>query len=629
MCGIAGFISIKEPDMDVFRVLKNMTNSIIHRGPDDTGDTVVSFNENSGIKYIALGHTRLKIIDLSAGGHQPMANQSKTIYIAYNGEIYNYLELKSELINKGHNFTSASDTEVVLKAYEEWGTDCFNRFNGMWAIVLVDKKRDRVILSRDRFGKKPLYYHLTPNEFIFASEIKALLKHPKVIREPNYEKIYRYISTNYRYIDIDNGSFFKNIYQIPKSSYVEIDGHLNPEVNYYWRIDFNNNNDIADKEAACKFRDLLVDSVRLRLRSDVPVGCMLSGGLDSTSIACIAYKLLHNPIVTFSGITGEEKGVYDESEYIDAVIKETDAKFHYIKPAPAELFNVIDEMLMFHDEPICTVTWHSLYLITKRVRLERTPVILNGHGGDELLAGYWDHYHYNFYDLDKSGQGELLQNEINLWKLNHGRDYSEIDRYRTYIDNLASNKVNEMSRFPDYSSCLNPDFYPQFKKEINWETPRQSYLSRRLYSELMFETVPSTLRAEDRNAMSQSIESRSPWLDYRLVEFCFSLPNKFKIREGLGKWILRECMKGILPESVRTRKDKAGFIAPADVWFRTTNKTQLETLINSPSLKKRNIFKIAKVKEIFTEHLSGTKNHQMFLWQLINLELWFRRFFDA
>lgn len=627
MCGIAGFICPKKADFDFSSVIQNMTNTMVHRGPDDVGNVILTYGED-GKNHIALGHRRLKIIDLSEKARQPMENDSGTIFIIYNGEVYNYIELKEELKKRGYSFTSTSDTEVVLKSYEEWGTKCFEKFNGMWAMAIFDKARNKIILSRDRFGKKPLYYYKTGDEFVFASEIKALLKYPHIKKEPNYEKIFRYVATNYRYVDIDEYSYFKDILQVPKSHYMEIDGNLNIKKYSYWDLTSNIKPlKISEADAIKRFRDLLVDSVRIRLRSDVPVGCMLSGGMDSTSITCISYKILNKPIVTFSGVTGEEKGVYDESDYINSVIKETDANFHYIKPDPADIFDTVDEMLSYHDEPICTVTWYSLYLIAKKIRFENVPVVLNGHAGDELLAGYWDYYHYYFYDLKENGDTQTLEKELKWWKENHQRDVSEIEKYKEYIGGVVENKISEMNRFPDYSGCFSDEVRGDYKKDIRLPKPMDSLLSNRMYSDLFFETIPPSLRPEDRNTMSQSLESRSPFLDYRLAEYCFSLPNKFKIRNGLGKWILREAMKGILPENVRTRRDKAGFIAPADEWFRTINRKQIEDLIESDSFGKRNLFNVGEIRKIFSEHLRKEKNHQMFLWQLINIELWFRKFF--
>ncbi|MBF0319731.1 MAG: asparagine synthase (glutamine-hydrolyzing) [Nitrospirae bacterium] len=627
MCGIAGFIG--KADFDAALTIRQMTLTMVHRGPDDMGYELCSFGKK-GSTYAALGHRRLKIIDLSDRGHQPMSNASGTIYIIYNGEVYNYMELKGELTSAGHSFNSTSDTEVILKAYEQWGTECFSRFNGMWAIAIIDKNQRKAILSRDRLGVKPLYYYKTPTDFVFASEIKAILKHPKIKKEPNMEKIIRYASGNYRYVDVDDMSYFKDIYQVPKSSFIEIDEALQIKTTAYWSLNPNLiNHNIKDKDAIEQFRDIFADSVRLRLRSDVPVGCMLSGGMDSTSITCVAYKLLNHPIVTFSGITGTQKGVYDESEYINSVIRELNADYHYIKPDPSDIFDTVEEMLAWHDEPICTVTWYSLYLIAKKIKNEGISVVLNGHAGDELLAGYWDHYHYNFYDMFEDGEIDTMYNEIAAWADNHKRPVDEVNKTIRFITAMKKNRELEATKFTDYSYLLNAKYAVEKNKAILSQPVQFSdELSRRLYLELIYETVPAILRPEDRNTMSQSIESRSPFLDYRLIEFCFSLPARLKIRNGVGKWILREAMKGVLPEDVRTRKDKAGFIAPADEWFRTINKAQMYALINSESLKKRDIFDIVALNNMFEEHVAKVKNHQMVLWQIMNLELWFRMFFD-
>ncbi len=622
MCGIVGFIEVNKSNKSK-DIIKKMTFKLRHRGPNDYGIETVS--EKPSVYF---GHTRLSIIDLTHAAHQPMQTNDKNLTLIFNGEIYNYIELRDELSLSGVKFKTKSDTEVVLRAYEKYGVDCFNKFNGMWSIAIFDNRCGTLILSRDRFGKKPLYYYQTKSSIIFASEIKSLFEHPDVSKKPNFKKIYKYLSTNYRYIDIDEESYFQDIFSIPKSSYVVISSDFNMEVHRYWSLDISNiNENISDNDAVSKFREILIDSVKIRLRSDVKVGCMLSGGLDSTSITSIAYKILNNPIETFSGITGDTKGIYDETEYIEEVVNDINAKSHYIHIKPEDIFDTINEMLDFHDEPICTVSWYGLYLINKKIKSMDVPVILNGHGGDELLGGYWDHYHYNFYDIKDNK--DIYDYEINSWSVNHNRPPEEINKSRKYIDQYLEDGFSGSNKFSDYSSCFSNEFISENKKDINLKAPEsQSLLSKRLYLELMHETVPASLRAEDRNTMSQSLESRSPLLDHRLVEFSFSLPNKFKIRDGIGKWILRESMKGILAEKIRTRKDKAGFIAPADDWFRTINKDQIWQLIKSDSLKKRGIYNIDEIVKIFNEHINGYKNHQMFLWQFINLELWFNKFFD-
>lgn len=624
MCGLVGFVTSKA-NAEHQRILDTMTDAIKHRGPDDRGTNIDSMQD--GKLHVGLGHRRLSIIDLTGHSRQPMEDCDTVL--AFNGEIYNYIELRDELIGLGKNFDSSGDTEVILKAYERWGEECFKRFNGMWAIAIFDKKQDKIILSRDRFGKKPLYYFADEEKIVFASEIKSILLFPSITKKPNFEKIYRYLSTSYRYVDMDDASYFEGIYSVPKSSYMVISGNLSVTEHKYWRLE-EDNYDLgrkSEKELIDEFRALFVDSVKIRLRSDVPVSCMLSGGMDSTSITCVAHKVLKTSVLTFSGVTGEEKGIYDESDYIDEVVRETGAKHRYIMPEPSDLFDTVNEMLHYHDEPICTVTWYTLYQIAKKIKEENVPVVLNGHGGDELLGGYWDHYHYNFFDIEAFGDLDKLDYEQKAWLKNHDRRVSEICNSKEYIRKLENGEVLEASKFTDYSDCFTQEFRAIYKKHIVLDSGFKSTLSRRLYKELLFETVPASLRAEDRNTMASSIESRSPMLDYRLAEFCFSLPSSYKIRDGVGKWILRESMKDILPETVRTRKDKAGFIAPADRWFRVTSRDQIRELINSDAIEKLGIFDIDRLNQIFDEHLSGEKNHQMFIWQFINIGLWYGIFF--
>lgn len=626
MCGLVGFLTLRV-DLDLVETLDNMTDAIAHRGPNDRGVHIDSVCTKK--LTLGFGHRRLSIIDLSEHSHQPMVDTN--LSLIFNGEIYNYVELREELMKLGIKFDSIGDTEVVLRAYEVWGDECFKRFNGMWAIAIYDKKNEKLVLSRDRFGKKPLYYYIDKEEVVFASEIKSILLYPSFVKKPNFDKIYRYLSTSYRYVDMDDSSYFEGINSVPKSSCIVFFSDLSSQITEYWSLNegcFDLSNK-KESQIIDDFRDIFIDSIKIRLRSDVPVSCMLSGGMDSTSITCVAHKILKTPVLTFSGITGEEKGIYDESEYIDEVIRETGAEHRYIMAEPSDLFDTVNEMLLYHDEPICTVSWYTLYQIAKRIKLEKVPVVLNGHGGDELLAGYWYHYQYNFFDIESLGEFEKLDYEQKAWLNNHNRTIMEICQSRRNIGMIVNKEILEISQYTDYSSCFSYEFQAMYCRPIEIDSGFKTALSKRLHKELLFETIPASLKAEDRNTMASSIESRSPMLDYRLAEFCFSLPQNYKIRDGVGKWILRESMKGILPEKVRNRKDKTGFLAPADMWFRTINKEQIRELINSSSVQELGIFNIDRLNSIFDEHLVGLKNHQMFLWQLINIGLWYQKFWSG
>lgn len=634
MCGITGFLSFNKSEEYVkSEILKDMTDAIKHRGPDDNGIFILDKDNHENlfksednvcgvIGKLGFGHRRLSILDLSEHGHQPMYDFSKNVYLTYNGEIYNYLEIRSELEQLGIKFHSTTDTEVLLNSYLVWGKECFKKFNGMWALAIYDKRNNTLLLSRDRYGKKPLFYYKDDNFIVFSSEIKSLFCDERVPKNINKNKIVSYAARHYRYVDIDEETYFEKVYQIPKSSFVIIKDDGSCKQQRYWNLE-NNLYDHAgktEKDIKDEFQALFHNAVKIRLRSDVPVGTMLSGGMDSTSITAIAARENKNT-TAFSAVTGD--GYYDESEYIKAVVEKSGVNSEFIYPQPDSLFDTLKEMYNFHDQPIITVTWYSLYLIAKKISEFSIPVILTGHGGDELLGGYWDHYHYNFADLRDSGEND--QSEREVWLSNHNRDPLEYGREKEYITNLSLNKKVEIEKYSKYLTTINPDFLSS-AEEINLSSPFKKNLNRRLYLELFYETVPPVLRTEDRNMMAFSIENRVPFLDYRLAEFCFSLPNKYKIRNGLGKWLLRNTTHDILPEKVYNRKDKTGHNAPADIWWRHDNRKEIENLLSENSYINNEIYNKKELQNIFERHLSG-ENHYMFIWQYINLNLWYKHFF--
>ncbi|WP_027720761.1 asparagine synthase (glutamine-hydrolyzing) [Maridesulfovibrio zosterae] len=634
MCGIAGFFATSTDSSISQDEIRKMTYAIRHRGPDDsgcllidkkTGETILFHDDEvgpgPGYGQVAFGHRRLSILDLSVRGQQPMGHHETGVWLTFNGEVYNYVELSKELESLGHHFETTTDTEVVVKAYVEWGEDCFRRFNGMWALALYDPRSDKLILSRDRFGKKPLYYYNSGKHILFSSEIKSLLTHSGTPKEVNESKLVDYAGRHYRYVDDNSESFFKNINQVPKGHILTVTGQGRSELKKYWDINYEPDFSAkhSEQDIVAMFRNLLEDAVRIRLRSDVPVGCMLSGGMDSTSITCMAAEHSTN-MHTFSGVTGS--GCYDESEYINLVAEKANSKHKYIYPDPGEMFSTLKEMMSFHDEPICTVTWYCTYVIIREIAKEGIPVILTGHGGDELLAGYWDHYHYNFDDIRSEGKDDSY--EMKAWLDNHNRDPNECVREKKFIESLKANRRIALDKFSQYTSCLSKKITGDVEKKI--ECPEfGGELTKRLYLEMFNETIPASLRAEDRNMMAFSIENRVPFLDYRLADLCFNLGNEYKIRNGLGKWLLREAMKGILPEKVRTRKDKAGFIAPFDNWIRNENREQMEELINASSYVNEDIYDHKSLRSLYDRHLSG-EDHYMFFWQYINLNIWYDEF---
>jgi asparagine synthase (glutamine-hydrolysing) len=640
MCGIAGILKASTDHFPFDgSVIVNMTNSLRHRGPNDMG--AVCFSGSETFHYdqndlsfkdrkfeMLFGHRRLSILDLSSDGKQPMTDQTESVWLTFNGEIYNFIELRTELKSKGYVFKTSTDSEVIIYSYLEWGIGCFSRFNGMWALAIYDKRTGDVVLSRDRTGKKPLYYSKFKGNLIFASEVKAFKNVPEFYLKPNKRKVINYAARHYRYVDNDTESFFDGINQVPKSSYMVIKKDGSEHTEKYWELSTQiTNTDISDKEAIYRFKELFIDAVRLRLRSDVPLAMNLSGGLDSTSITCTAAKELGVNVRTFSGVTGT--GRFDESEYIDAVVEDVGADHTYFYPETSDLVPTISRMLAYHDEPICTVTWYSLFQISEKISKAGIPVVLTGHGGDELLGGYWDHYQQNLFDLKNYGYEDDFLNEKNAWLSNHSRDPNEINEFAELISTRYRDKKKEIAHFSKYLDVINKDSLDYICDQSPAGCYKDGVLQRRLYLELLHETVPASLRAEDRNTMAFSVESRIPFLDYRLIEFAFSLPNKFKVRNGLGKWLLRESMKGILPEKVRLRKDKAGFVAPASEWFRTKNKNDVSNLLQSDSLRRIGIFDQGKITKYFDEHITEKKDHHMILWNWINLAIWSQQIFEA
>ena len=638
MCGIAGLHAFGRARFDA-AAIEAMTQALAHRGPDDFGFAAFAPDQmplawaregeaGDAPAQTAMGNRRLKILDLSPAGHQPMRDAAGDLWVAYNGEVYNYVELRSELAALGHEFHSGCDTEVVLRAYAEWGTGCFARFNGMWAVAIADRRTGELVLARDRFGVKPLYVARIADGIAFASEVKALLAAPGVERRPNLRTVYNYAARHYRWVDGHEDTFFAGIEHFPPATYRVIGPGGEEREERFWRLDGARLEDgLDDAGALARFRELFADAVRVRLRADVPVATLLSGGLDSSSVTCMAAELSDQPVTTFSARFPDEEG-FDEGRYIEATVAHAGADGRMIHPRAGELLDTLDRMLAFNDEPICTATWFAHWLVMEEVAGMGFPVILNGHVGDELFAGYWDHYMYNLADLERTDPA-AFEAELEAWRRNHGRDPVEYERTVARVDALARGEAGPAESLTHYDAAVSDDVRAA---DMVPDRPdpyaSRDLLTSRLYQELTYETVPAILRPEDRNSMAFSIESRSPFLDYRLVEFAFALPSRFKIRGGLGKWMIREGMKGILPEAVRTRMDKQGLVAPTEVWFRGPNRDAAREVLASPELRDRGLLAQDEVLRVFDEHAAGHANHYMAIWQWLNLELWMRRTFD-
>jgi len=655
MCGIFGALNLHGQPVNLGALLDSV-HSIQHRGPDDEGYLLINTSRgnvaacsgsDSDLKLglpriercfdeqfdLAFGFRRLSILDLSPGGHQPMSSADGSLWIVFNGEIYNYIELRAELQAKGYEFRTQSDTEVILNAYLEWGTACLERFNGMWALVIFDKSKKRLFCARDRFGIKPLYYFFDSERFMFASEIKALLCYAKIDRKPNNAIVYDYLA--YGMIDHTEDTFFKGIKQLSPAHYLILESG-NLTIQRYWDLDPKNKLELgdgppADLEYARRFHELFEDSIRLHLRSDVPIGSCLSGGLDSSSIVCLANKLLFADRVVSLELIGEKQKTFsacfddsrfDEQQYIESVLSVTSAEANYTFPNPKNLLNELPKLIWHQDEPFGSTSIYAQWCVMKIASERGVRVLLDGQGGDEMLAGY--HTFFDAYWAALAGRGragKLLQ-EWSSYRRLFGVSPAYLFQHTLFA--LAPAGLQRRVRSQRGSPGMNPQFAGEFSNrhpDENIEYAGNS-LSQRLYLFITKTSLPGLLHYEDRNSMAHSIEARVPFLDYRLVEYAFSLPDEQKIKRGYTKAVLRNAMKDTLPENIRMRTDKMGFVTPERVWLSNDLRNWLDDVVNSSSFRACEYFDHAQIARLIDEHFAGKRDLGFMLWRWVNLELW-------
>ncbi len=588
-----------------------MCKVIRHRGPDDEGYYTCS--------KIGLCNRRLSIIDVK-GGHQPIHNEDGTIWITYNGEIYNYKELSREL-EKRHNFYTNSDTEVIVHCYEEYGEEFVNKLNGMFAFAIWDSNKEELLIYRDRFGIKPLYYYYNGEKLFFGSEIKAILQSEEVERTPNDKVIYEFLVHGWH--DHTEETFFKGVKRLMPAHYLKVNSK-GLKIRKYWEIKKLNqkieSKEEKDKELTEKFYNLFLDSVKKRLISEVPVGTCLSGGMDSSSIVCIINKLLRKGISkevigekqkTFSAVYKEKEA--DETPYIEEVIKFTNSEKNFTHPNAEELWKELDKIIWYQEEPFGSTSIYAQWCVMKEAS-KKVKVVLDGQGGDELLAGYTHYYIYFLKDLLK--QKRIIQFIKNF--------FLGLDLFYKDILHHLLNKRKEKKLIQE---MLNKEFIKKYKGEV--KTPwKIKNLTTYLLNSLTQISIPHLLRYEDKNAMAHSIESRVPFLDHRLVEYVFNTPENQKIRNGWTKYILRKAMKGEIPEKVRKRRSKLGFATPEVKWLRELSKEIIETF-ETETFKQRKYFNQEKVTKNFEEFVKGkfTLQHSIF-WRVVILEKWLNLFID-
>lgn len=629
MCGIAGFIGFKNDNL-----IKQMSQDMLHRGPDGEG---YYMHEN-----VSLLNRRLAIIDRK-GGDQPIYNEDKTIAVVYNGEIYNYQELRTELAKHGHIFSTHSDTEVIVHGYEQWGDHCFDRFNGMFGVGLYDSKRNRLLLARDHFGIKPLYYsriddtHDSTQKLLFASEIKPLLNSGLINTKPNDKIIYRYLK--FRIHDDQDETFFENIYRVMPGEMLIIENDTVKKEHFSTlETDLNSHSEAKtkkpagsrsvsfgvsqDQDTTQKFKELLTDAVRLRLISEVPVGTCLSGGLDSSSVVAIVNKLLHEHVKEASSLGGKQNtfsavfpgSTNDEEKYIDELLQKLkNVESHKVYPKPENFFEEIADFIRTQEEPTISTGPYAQYKVMQEAH-KYVTVLLDGQGADEMMAGYLPYYFVYLKQLKKEKKWFQLLTEV--W---NSRDVLVKYGWLKLLRNLSVKKDVPVS------SLLQKTFTAQYRHERFIVADEN--LKTRLTEDIFRNSLQSLLRYEDRNSMRFSIEGRVPFLDFRLLRYLFSLPNKAIINHGWNKYILRESVKDLLPSIITKRRNKIGFTTPEYEWFMRM-KNRIYGIFLSEAFAKRKYFNQQEVLKAFQQFIEGKNDDTMVFWRLLNLELWLREFFD-
>ena len=615
MCGIAAILRLGggTPDM---RALARMTDAIAHRGPDDSG----TFADGP----LAFGFRRLSILDLSPAGHQPMTTPGGEVTIIFNGEIYNFIELRRELEAKGHRFLSSGDTEVLLHAYLEWGQACLDRLNGMFAFLIYDARTRTVFGARDRLGVKPMFLYRDGAHLLFASEIKAIRASGLCrANAPNWRVAADYLLQDQ--LDTTTESFFAGIEQVaPGSAFtVALDGAMRSW--RFWSVDSDRASPTSDPIG--RFAELFEDSVRLRMRSDVPVGVCLSGGLDSTSIICAMARAAADApsLNAFCFVDAE----FDETRYLDDTLAQTRAAPHYVQIRDDHIWDRLARLQVVQDEPVQSLTPLIGWELMKLAADNGVKVVLNGQGADEILAGYSSYFRVYWQSLMQRGRWAKAHREIEAFAATHGEVSAPlVRRQRTML--LRS----VLGRLPFYRSLAvrhnlrrlrsHRWFRPELTRHASyrWHGASGGSLFEALKRSVEHDALPLYLRIEDRNSMAHSVEARLPFMDYRLVAQAFGMDDDLKLRGPWNKHALREAMRGKIPESVRTRVDKMGFPIPQRRWVAGTLYEPIRDLLGSGSVREQGLYDVEAILGDLERHRRGEIDIALEILRVCQMELW-------
>lgn len=642
MCGINGVYHFKNSKSVSEPAIKKMRDSLIHRGPDSAGIYI------SPDKKVGLGHRRLAIIDLSPTGHQPMANEDKTIWIVYNGEIYNFQELRPDLEKKGHIFRSKSDTEVIIHAYEEYGFDCVKKFNGMFAFVIWDEKKKILFAARDHLGIKPFYYAIQNGSFYFGSEIKAILAHPDFKKELEENNVSHYLTFSCM---PSPHTLFKNIKKLPAAHYLTIKaGGITHEVEYWnpvsgirnQELGIRNQNEL-EEYFVNETRRLLRDSIKSQMVSDVAFGCFLSGGIDSSTNAVLMSRALGRPVETFS-VGFERHDKYNEFQYSRQTAKLIGAKTHEILINEKHLEEFLPKYAFHADDPNGDPVCLPLFWLSKMTRENGVIMIQIGEGADEIFAGYELYL-------------KALKLYGNLWQwlekfpafakkgLFKATTPFVSDFHKEYLRRLAANQEpfwGTAVAFSDYQkeNLLSDEYKTNFYRSSSYDAIKNYYdelkeidnsadfLKRTAYLEIKHRLPEFLLARADKMTMAHSIEGRVPFLEKQLVELAMQIPAGIKLKNNETKHVLKEAVKGIIPEEIINRK-KQGFGTPISEWLRAESpiREKLINIIKNSELKERNILNYDYVGKLIYAHQHQKAEHSFRIWNLITLSLWYDYWF--
>ncbi len=636
MCGICGIFDFGKQENIDEEILRKMSNVLEHRGPDDEG-YFIGTSDNGQPPGIGLGIKRLSIIDLETG-HQPIHNEDGKIWIVYNGEIYNFPELKMETERRGHKYYTKSDTETIVHLYEDYGVDCVNYLRGMFAFGLWDGHREELLLARDRLGQKPLVYAVHKGNLIFASEIKSILQYPDLERRVNMDALHHYLT--YQFVPSPL-TMFEGIKKLPPASILLCDRKGDIKLRRYWKLNYGNKLKLNEKEYCRRIMDLLKESTKMRLISDVPLGAFLSGGLDSSTVVGVMSQLADKPVKTFS--VGFEEKSFTELKYARLVSDyfHTEHFEFMVKP---DVIEILPRLIWHYNEPFADPSAIPTYYIARETA-RYVKVALNGDGGDENFAGY-DRYKANklsgyYAKLPEFVREVVIKRMVkNLPESTRRKDL--IRRMKQFIQASSFSperrNVKWHSFFDDdgkqdlYSEKMQNRFKAldtfSYMADITNQSDGEDFLDKILYTDLMTYLPDNLLVKMDIATMANSVETRSPFLDHKLIEFTAQIPVQLKLKGFTSKYILKEAIRNLLPREI-VHRDKMGFGVPIGEWFRQELKGYVQEILLHKRCISRGYFKKETVQQLLDEHISGKIDHGYRLWILLNLELWHQMFIDG